>query len=57
MGHIGSRKAVGPNSIPNLILKQFKQKLKIPLTILKNISFLTSKFQKRCKTANIAPTL
>ena len=39
---ISPRKAVGLNSIPNLILKEFKDKLKIPLTIIINISFLTS---------------
>ena len=33
ISNISTRKAVGPNSIPNLILKEFKDKLKIPLTI------------------------
>ena len=55
IGNIRTRKAVGPNSIPNLILKEFEDKLKIPLTIIINISFLTGKFPKQCKTANITP--
>ena len=53
--NISTRKASGPNSIPNLILKEFKDKLKIPLIIIINISFLTGKFPRRCKTANITP--
>ena len=55
VGNVSTRKAVGPDFIPKLILKEFKDKLKIPLTIIINISFLTGKFQKRCKTANITP--
>ena len=54
-GNISTRKALGPNCIPNLILKEFKDKLKIPLTIIINISFLIGKFPKRCKMANITP--
>ena len=53
IGNISTRKAVGPNSFPNLILKEFKDKLKKPITIIINISFLTGKFPKQCKTANI----
>ena len=55
IGNIGTRKTVGPNSIPSLILKEFKDKLKICLTIIINISLLTGKFLKQCKTANITP--
>ena len=55
IGNISTRKALGPNSVPNLILKEFKDKLKIPLTVIINISFLTGKFPKRCKMANITP--
>ena len=57
IGNISTRKAVGPNSVPNLILKEFKDKLKTPITIIINISFLTGKFPKQCKTANITPIL
>ena len=55
IGNISTRKAVGPNSIPNLILTEFKDKLKTPITIIINISFLTGKFPKQCKMANITP--
>ena len=55
-GHISTRKAVGSFSFPNLNLKEFKDKLKIHLTTIINISFLTGKFPKRCKTKNITPT-
>ena len=55
IGKISTRKAVGQNSILNLIVKEFKDKLKIPLTIMKHISFLTGNFPKRCKKANITP--
>ena len=55
IGNISTRKAVGPNSVPNLILKEFKDKLKTPITIIINISFLTGKFLKQCKTAYITP--
>ena len=57
IGNISSRKVVGPNSIPNLILKEFKDKLKMPLTMIKNISFITGKFPKRCRTANMGQAL
>ena len=44
ISNISPRKAVGPNSIPNVILKVFKdKKLKIPLTII------ISKFQNDVK--------
>ena len=43
IGNISTRKAVGPNSIPNVILNVFKDKLKIPLTII------ISKFQNDVK--------
>ena len=55
IGNISTRKAVGQNSIPNLIVKEFKDKLKILLTIMKHISFLTGNFPKRRKKANITP--
>ena len=55
MGKISGRKAVGQNLIPNDILKEYKGTLKVPLTIIINISFITGGFQKQCKTAHIAP--
>ena len=55
IGNINTRKAIGPDSVPNLVLKEFKDKLKIPLTIIIKISFLTGKFLKQCKTKNITP--
>ena len=55
IGNISTRKAAGPNSVPNLILKEFKDKLKIPTTIIINISFLTGKFPKQCKTTKLTP--
>ena len=55
IGNISTRKAVGPSSVPNFILKEIKDKLKIPTTIIINISFLTGKIPKQCKTANITP--
>ena len=47
-----TRKAVRPNSILNLILKEFKDKLKTPITIIMNISCLKGKFPKQCKMWN-----
>ena len=44
-----TRKPVGPSSIPNLILNEFKDKLKTPITIIMNISCLKGKFPKQCK--------
>ena len=55
IGNISTRKVVGPNSIPNLILREFKDKLKTPITIIVNISFLTGTFPKQCKTIDITP--
>ena len=55
IGNISTRKAVGPSSVPNFILKEIKDKLKTPTTIIINISFLTGKIPKQCKTANITP--
>ena len=55
IGNISTTKTVGPNSVPNLILKEFKDKFKTPLTIIINMSFLTGKFPKQCKMANITP--
>ena len=50
---ISTCKAVGPNSIPNDILTEYKDILKVPLTFIINISFMTGRFPKQCKTAHI----
>ena len=55
IGNLNSRKAIGPNSIPTNILKEFKNRLKIPLTIIINISFHTGIFPEQCKIAHIMP--
>ena len=47
IGNISTRKAVGPNSVPEFILKEFKDKLKTPTAIIINISFLTGKIPKQ----------
>ena len=41
---LNARKATGPNSISNFILKEFKEELKKPLTIITNMSFITEQF-------------
>ena len=43
---LNARKATGPNSISNFILKEFKDELKKPLTIITNMSFITGQFPK-----------
>ena len=39
-----NNKAVGPNSVPNFLLKQFKEELSIPLSLIINMSFKTGIF-------------
>ena len=53
---LNARKATGPNSIPNFILKEFKDKLKKPLTIITNMSFITGQFPTKGKEAHIIPS-
>ena len=36
---LNARKATGPNSIPNFVLKEFKEELKKPLTIITVITY------------------
>ena len=48
-------KAVGPGSIPTIILKQFKKLLSKPLANLINLSFSTGLFPKILKQAKIIP--
>ena len=52
---ISAPKAIVPNSIPYSILKKYKDILKVPLTVIINISFMTGRFPKQCKTAQITP--
>ena len=47
--------AIGPESIPTIILKQFKKLLLKPLTNLINLSFSTGLFPKILKQAKIIP--
>ena len=53
---LNARKATGPNSIPNFILKEFKEELKTPLTIITNMSFITGQFPTKGKEAHIIPS-
>ena len=48
-------KAVGPGSIPTIILKQFKKLLSKPLANLIDLSFSTGLFPKILKEAKIIP--
>ena len=51
-----ARKVTGPNSIPNFILKEFKEELKKPLTIISNMSFITGQFPTKGSEAHIIPS-
>ena len=46
---LNARKATGPNSIPNFALKEFKEELKKPLTIITNVSFIAGQFPTKGK--------
>ena len=50
---LNARKATGPNSISNFILKEFKEELKKPLTIITNMSFITGQFPTKGREAHI----
>ena len=50
---LNARKATGPNSIPNFVLKEFKEELKKPITIITNMSFITGQFPRKGKEAHI----
>ena len=47
---------MGPNSIPTKILKEFKGILKLPLTMIINISFQTRIFPSQCKLVHMTTT-
>ena len=51
---LNARKATGPKSIPNFILKEFKEELKTPLTIITNN--ITGQFPTKGKEAHIIPS-
>ena len=48
-------KAVGSNSIPTNILKEYKKILSIPLALIINISFKTGHFPELSKIAHVIP--
>ena len=50
---LNARKATAPNSIPNFILKEFKEELKKPLPIIISMSFITGQFPTKGKEAHI----
>ena len=49
-------KAIGPNSIPTKILKEFKTELSEPLSDMINVSFNKGIFPDFLKVANVIPT-
>ena len=52
---LNARKAIGPNSIPNFVLKELKEELK-KHTIITNMSFITGQFPTKGKEAHIIPS-
>ena len=52
---LDSKKSIGPNSIPIIILKQHKDILSIPISILINQSFEKGVFPDICKIAKVIP--
>ena len=52
---MSSRKALGPNSIPNKILKPFNKAISIPLSSIMNISFNTGLVSNSVKVPNVIP--
>ena len=53
---LNAGKATGANSIPNFLLKEFKEELKKPLAIITNMSFITGQFPTKGKEAHIIPS-
>ena len=53
---LNARKGTGSNSIPNFVLKEFKEELKKPFTIITNVSFITGQFPAKRKEAHIMPS-
>ena len=54
---LDTSKAIGPDGIPNKILKDFAPELAIPITTLFNISLSTGTLPSTWKTANVIPIL
>ena len=52
---IKPNKAIGPNSIPTKILKEFKTELSEPLSDMINVSFNKGIFPDFLKVANVVP--
>ena len=52
---IKSNKAIGPNSIPTKILKEFKTELSEPLSDMINVSFNKGIFPDFLEVANVIP--
>ena len=52
---LNARKATGPNSTPNFVLKEFKEELKKRLRIITNMSFTTGQFPTKGKEAHVIP--
>ena len=50
---LNARKATGSNSVSNFILKEFKEELKKPLTIIFSMSFITGQFSTKGREAHI----
>ena len=53
---LNARKATGPNSISNFMLKEFKEELKKPLTIITNMPFITGQFPTKGRESHIIPS-
>ena len=53
--YIKPNKAIGPNSIPTKILKEFKTELSEPLSDMINVSFNKGIFPDFLKVANVVP--
>ena len=52
ISNTANNKAVGPNSVPNFLLKQFKEELSIPYPLIINMSFKTGIFPQAYNMAN-----
>ena len=55
ISNAANNEVVGPNSVPIVLLKQFKKELSIPLPLITNLSFKTNIFPQACKIANVIP--
>ena len=53
--NINLRKSVGPFSIPNRVLKEFKKTFTIPISHIFNMSLDSGVFSEKMKTAKVIP--